>query len=112
MNSIETIQRICNLPSEFRSGSKSAYELVHDSGIDARSLTPESVSAVLLPKPELVSDWLDWSENKRSTPGYYFLAEEGGLYIVGYYPGDTQFEFSDPIAACADYVVKEVNSIW
>ena len=111
MNFVEPIQRICNLPAEFRNGSKSAYEIVHDAGIDPRTLTPESISAVLLSKPELVSDWLHWSEDKRSTPGYYFLAE-GNSYVVGHYPSDEQLKFSDPIAACADFVVKEVNSIW
>ena len=110
MNSVAAIQRICNLPVQFRKGGKSPQQLVHDAGIDPSTLTHDEVSAVLKSKPELVSDWLRWSEDKRGASGYYF--SEGKAYVVGYYPGDDQLEFTDPIAACADFVIKEVNAVW
>ena len=107
----EAIQQICSLPAEFHKGRKSAHELVHDTGIDPEMLSTESVSAVLKSKPALVSDWLQWSEDKRSSPSYYF-SSEGNSYVVGHYPGNDRVEFADPIAACADFIVKEVKTIW
>jgi hypothetical protein len=110
MNTFDAIQQICNLPTEFRDGEKSSRDLVREAGIDVRSLTAESIAAVLKTKPELVTEWLQWSEDKRSSPGYYFLSD-GQRHIVGYYPGDEQVEFVDAIAACADFIVKEVNAV-
>lgn len=111
MNSVESIRRICSLPADIRRGRKSPYELVHGAGIEPRTLTTASVTRVLRSNSELVTDWLHWSEDKRSTAGYYFLEEKGG-YVVGHYPDEDRVEFDDPIAACADFIVKEVNSIW
>ena len=106
----EAIRRICRIPADFRKGSKSFHELVHDTGIERRALTAASVTSVLLSNPDLVEDWLSWSEDQRSTPSYYFL-EEKGKYAVGCYPGEEIVEFSDSITACADFIVKQVSSV-
>jgi hypothetical protein len=110
MSTFDEIQHICSLPTEFRSGEKSPRDLVREAGVDVRSLTTDSIVAVLKTQPELVTEWLQWSEGKRSSPGYYFLSE-GQCHVVGYYPGDERIEFADPISACADFVVKEINDI-
>ena len=111
MNIDDAIQQICNLPAIFRGGDKSSHTLVRESGIDVRSLSADSVIAVLRSTPDLVREWLQWSEDKRSSPGYYFLAERK-CYVVGYYPGHERVEFDDPIVACADFLIKEVNTIY
>ena len=36
---MEAIKRICRIPADFRKGSKSFHELVHDTGIERRALT-------------------------------------------------------------------------
>jgi len=110
MSTFDAIQRICNLPAEFRDGEKSSRDLVREAGINVRFLTTDSIAAILKTKPELVTEWLQWSEDKRTSSGYYFLSD-GQSYIVGYHPGDERVEFADPIAACADFVVKEVNAM-
>lgn len=106
----ETIKRICHIPADFRKGNKSFHRLVHDTGIERQVLTETSVASALLSNPELVDDWLGWSEDQRSSPSYYFL-EEKGKYVVGGYPGEEFVEFSDRIAACADFIVKQVKSV-
>ena len=106
----QAIKRICHIPADFRKGNKSFHSLVHDTGIESRVLTAASVVSVLLPNPELVDDWLSWSEDQRSSSGYYFL-EENSKYVVGCYPGEELVEFSDRLAACADFIVKQVNSV-
>ena len=110
MSTFDAIQKICNLPIEFRDGEKSPRDLIREAGLDVQSLTADSITAILKAKPELVAEWLQWSEDKRSSPGHYFLSD-GQRHVVGYYPGHEQVEFADPIAACADFVIKEANAI-
>ena len=111
MSTSDEIQQICSLPTKFHSSGKSAYDLIRESGVDVRSLTTDAIVGVLQTRPELVAEWLQWSEDKRSSPGYYFLSEKQ-RHVVGYYPGDERVEFADPISACADFVVKEINDIY
>lgn len=106
----EAIRQICNLPIDFRTGNKSASDLVRASGIERRSLSTASVLAVLKSNPDLVDEWLMWSEDQRCTPAYYFL-EADGKYVVGRLPEDDRVEFDNRLDACADYIVKAVNLI-
>ena len=105
-----SINQICTLPNRFRGGQKSPRVLIKESGIDARKLSADALVAVLKSRPELVLEWLRWSEDKRSSPSYYFTAE-GSRYVVGHYPGDERVEFDDPVDACADFIVKEVRQL-
>ena len=111
MNSDRAVQKICNFPADFRSGNRSAYDLVRESGIGQRSLTVESVIPVLRSNPHLVDDWMCWSEDQRCTPAYHFL-EKDGKFVVGRLPEDTRIEFDDRFSACADFIVKAVDLIW
>src|SRR5688572_26632310 len=99
------------MPAEFRLGSKSAHQLLHDSGIEAASLSAASVISVLRSNPCLVDDWLRWSDDQRCTPSYYFL-EEQGAYVVGRIPGKERAVFKDRITACADFIIKQARQIW
>ena len=111
MNTVDTIELLLNLPVKFRHGDKSPRTLITESGVNLEKLTSESIAAALKAKPELVKEWLYWSEDKRSAPGYYFVSE-GDQFIVGLLPDDERVEFDDPIAACADFVIKEANAIY
>ena len=105
------IRRICSLPIDFRSGGKSAFDLVRTSGIGFRSLTTIEVLPVLQSNPSLVDEWMLWSEDQRCTPAYYFQ-EKADRYIVGRMPEQEQVEFDNRFSACADFIVKAVNLIW
>ncbi len=111
MNNEISIRRICDLPSDFRVGKRSAYDLVRGSGIEFRTLTASEVVPVLLSNPSLVDEWAMWSEDQRCTPAHYFL-EEDGKYVVGRMPEGDRVEFDDRFVACADFIVKAVNLIW
>ena len=92
-------------------GEKTAHQLLHDVEIEFQTLSVEPIEEFLRENPELITNWLQWSEDKRSSPGYYFR-EVKGVYVVGHYPEGVRLDFDDPISACADFIVKEVNSIW
>ena len=111
MNDELAIRRICNLPTDFRKGSQSAYDLVRASGIKCRSLTTAEVLPMLKANPSLVDEWSMWSQDQRCTPAYYFL-ENSGNFVVGRLPDDDPVEFDDRFTACADFIVKAVNLIW
>jgi hypothetical protein len=111
MNDDLAIRTICNLPIDFRSGSKSAYDLIRTSGIGFRSLTTTEVLPVLQSNPSLIDEWMLWSEDQRCTPAYYFR-QESDEYSVGRLPEQEQVKFDDRFSACADFIVKVVNLIW
>ena len=111
MNDDLAIRRICNLPIDFRSGDKSAYDLVRTSGIGFRSLTVVEVLPVLQSNPSLIDEWMSWSEDQRCTPAYYFREDADG-YVVGRLPEHERVVFDDRFLACADFIVKAVNLIW
>ncbi len=108
MDSVAAVKNICHLPRRFRESGISAYKLVCETGINPDSLDVHSVSSVLSSEPELIDDWLGWSEDQRCSPAYYFIKEES-RYVVGLYPGSERVEFSDRIAACADFIVKHLR---
>jgi hypothetical protein len=106
------VERVCRLPIDFRDGTKSPLQLVRDSGYleNPVALTIEAVEDALRRKPELVDEWLGWSEDKRVSSGWYFL-KAGTQFVVGYYPRGEKRLYADRIAACADFVIHDVASI-
>ena len=106
------VERLCNLPENFYGGNKSPVQLVAESGIAqyASALSVEAVSTYLSLHPELVAQWLRWSEDKRVSSGWYFM-RESDKYIVGYYPKGETLSFADALPACAAFIIREVQAI-
>ena len=72
------------------------------------------VAKTLIQHPECINAWLNWSENKRVTSGWYIQNQENGHYVVGYYPsyeGNTQIFYSDITNACAAFIIKEIEAV-
>jgi hypothetical protein len=112
MRTDEVIERICSLPADFFNGAKPMVQLVSASGIDAcpAALTVANLSGYLTDHPELIEEWLRWSENKRVTSGWYFVRQTDH-YIVGFHPKGESFVLADPALACAEFVTREVEAI-
>lgn len=107
------IERVCLIPSTLReSGNRSVTDLVRDAGAaeQAETLTADRLERFLLDNRPVIEDWLSYSENKRTSSGWYFREVEGG-YLVGRYPEDEVIRFSDPVAACAAFILREIASI-
>jgi hypothetical protein len=84
------------------------------------------VLEVLRREPALIDEWQTWSENKR-TDGWGFQGAEKpyrvfNLSIFGRRPNrytiipekivvNDSFDFSDRAEACAEFIVREVQSI-
>jgi|GEM_PF-4371167 len=61
---------------------------------------------------KLIGLWMQFSENKRGSPSWYFL-KAGEKYIVGYLDTDYQCNegmFEDQYFACAVFIKLEMES--
>jgi len=112
METVGVVGRICRLPVDFYSGSKSMVQLVAESGIREcpSALAASVISPYLTDHPELIEYWLRWSENKRVSSGSYLICRSGG-YVVGFHPNGETLAFTEPPTACAEFVVREVRTI-
>ena len=112
MDADQVLERICNLPVDFKHGSKSPLQLVTESGVNAHPevLTVSRLIVCLRAHPELIDQWENWSADKRVSSGWYFALRSVG-FVVGYYPGGESLTFEDPFVACAEFVVREVREI-
>jgi hypothetical protein len=88
----------------------SLRQLIEES--DYRALRPRveasQLAALLQTQPGLVDEWLAYSEDKRTSYGWGFgLSREGGWLVDG--PEGVGEEFASRFAACADYLLHELD---
>lgn len=63
---------------------------------------------VLRTEPQLVEDWLAYSEDKRTSGGWAFGPSHNEGWTV-YVPGGEPKSFAASAAACAEYVLRELD---
>ena len=85
-------------------------QLVEESGVRARKLRAEAFEPVLRRNPQLVGEWQRWSENKRTSSGWY-LAIENGSPVVGHMPDRSPQAYPDLASACAEFIAREIDAI-
>ena len=112
-----TIGKVIELPRTFyRRGDASMYSLLQESGYFAvhAEVTESAIQKALREHPECVADWMDLSEGKRASSGWFLRRGENG-YEVGYFPvsgdDDRVVEYRDAVAACAAFVKREIEDI-
>jgi hypothetical protein len=101
---------LCRLPRMFRGGTHSAHTLVHRGRISPRSLTRDAVRAVLEADPKLIDEWQGWSQDKRTSSGW-FLEFENGAHVVGRLPDGYRITFPDATSACTEFILRELRDI-
>ncbi len=86
--------------------------LVRQSGyvFDSGEIIREKIWTYISEHKELIHAWLQWSDNKRVSEGWYFCPEGGG-YLVAYHPRGTRFTFDNDVEACAEFVFREIESL-
>ena len=63
---------------------------------------------------ECMDQWLSWSEDKRSSSGWYFRQNANGKYIVGYFPFQENLkatEYFGKTEACSAFIKREIEEI-
>jgi hypothetical protein len=116
MGTKNMISDIIHLPEKFYAGNASIYSLLKETGYFESHLQVNE--AILLDElnklPELVNQWLNWSDDKRSSSGWYFQKNATKGYVVGYHPSihnPIQLKFIDSKEACAAFIKREIESI-
>ena len=111
----DCIEKICNLPLDFKVADKSSFTLLQESNfvVFHNDITKQDIIDYLSQNKNLIDNWVIWSEDKR-TWGYY-LSLSPDNYFVGSLDKDGRENFSKSIAtaedACAEFILREVRAI-
>jgi len=111
----ETLVGACSLAPDYNKQCQSPNALMAASGyLEHRdAIDVDMIRSYLVANPDLIGDWVGYSENKRCN-GWYISADSAtGSYHVGIRPSafKSQKEYSDATAASADYIKKELETI-
>lgn len=113
-----TVVDVVHLPRNFhRLGNASMHALLKDSGYFSihGQVTEHAILEALKAHPECVHDWMAWSEDKRSSTGWFFRRNGESAFEIAYFreygdPSDVN-EYSDATTACAAFIKREVETI-
>ncbi len=119
MHESDILHDIIYLPRRFNeTNDRSIHTLLIETGYAAvrDQITIKAIRSFLMIHPECVLDWLQYSENKRATAGWYLKMGCSGEYIVEYCPRDSKQKvngqsFPNRTEACAVFVKREIDSI-
>jgi len=110
-----TFIKICEIPIAFSRGKKSPFDLAISSCfICARKRDSiKQIKQYLLGRDSLINWWQQWSDDKRTSNGYYIKLEEN---IIGYFDLSKggivkEVNYETSIDACAEFILLEVASI-
>jgi hypothetical protein len=110
----DVISKICSMPRDFHTlKNKSINQLFIEAGnLDKKNLvTKEELMSHLIGNPELITDWENYSSDKRVSQGWYFLKNKSE-WVVGYagVPSQGQkFMFISNVEACAEFILRELG---
>lgn len=115
----DTINELINLPRQFNSvDNKSIRILLKETGYFEihNQISVEKIRDVLIHHPDRVDDWIAYSEDKRSSFGWYFKYEANkNKYIVDSFSGKEEDsphgEYSNRLDACAYFIKNEIDDI-
>lgn len=114
----DVVNKIIYLPLDFISpdNDKSIYSLLKETRyFETYSQINEDILLnALTEHPECINAWLSYSENKRTSSGWYFKQNNQEKYIVGYFSSKEDYEkneYSDIKIACAFFIKQEIESI-
>ena len=100
----------------YKEENMSIYSLLKETGYFEfhNQINKSDIYECLILYPDSIIQWLDWSENKRSSSGWYFTMETDTQYIVGYFPSNKDLKpvkYSDKNEACTNFILREIEDI-
>ena len=100
----------------FNEGSMSTYELVRQTGYLEvyDEISEAGIRDTLARYPECADQWISYSEDKRTTSGWYIKQEEDA-YKVGYLSPkgakEIEIRYANRSDACAAFIKHELEDI-
>lgn len=119
MNFVKVIQDIVRLPETFyKENDTSIYSLLQETKYFEISdlISEKDILNEIKNKPQYVDSWLEWSQNKRVSLGWYFTENNNNKYIVGYKSPSKNntniiIEYENKYEACAAFIKREIEDI-
>ena len=115
METEKIISDVINMPAKYNElGNITYYSLLRNAGYFEvhDQINEDKILEQLIKHPEWVKQWIQYSEDKRTASGWYFLQDTDGKYIVEYYPPQQKFKtlkFFDIKEACAVFIKIEIE---
>ncbi|MGD9633579.1 MAG: hypothetical protein AB7G28_24435 [Pirellulales bacterium] len=104
---------ICELPRRLKCAqTKTACEILDECNALAQLdlINSDDIKSHLSRHPELINDWLCYSEDQRCTPANCFIEINQG-YTVARYPGGVKMVFDDRASACTEFIIRQLDRI-
>ena len=118
MNKNNMLDLIATLPRRFHTlGDVSIFSLVKASGYfeSHEQISEADIRAALARCPGCIREWMQYSEDKRTSSGWYLTHTDEGCHEVGYITerADCQqrVAYSNCTDACAAFIKHELESI-
>ena len=115
MNKAETLRRICEFAKAYSAERiKTPLQLFAETGYQANrtAITDEEIEKEIEKNPQLLSEWLAFTEDKRWTPSWG-ISKNKKEYVVFHVSTngkvDQNFRFESGASACALMVRKEME---
>ncbi len=114
--STEEIAQVCGVAHDasLRGAGLSLRELRERCRYDELRdrLAEDAIGEYVTTHPELIEQWSMYSDDKRTSGGWYFL-DEGGGWVVGRLDGGSrrsdETRYVSAPAACAAFIIKEMD---
>jgi hypothetical protein len=109
----ERFARICDLPAAFRRGEGSIGDIVRASGYaELRGgFAARELADYLRERPALVEQWVAYSEDKRTSDGWYLRPPWAVGRLTATPPLPREQRYVDLAAACAAFIIAELGDV-
>ena len=113
----QIVEKVVKLPFDFHRMNKSIYTLLEESGYfeNYNQVDESNILIAIKKQPDLVNDWLQYSDDQRSSPCWYFKQSDDKKYFfVGHYTESKKFEginFTNKLEACAAFVKRYIELV-
>jgi hypothetical protein len=104
---------ICDIPTALRAGGHSLRDVVDASGYAALrgEFAARELAAYLRDRPAVVESWVAYSEDKRTSEGWYLRPPNAVGRVVLSPPPVREQRYPDLAAACAAFIIAELGDV-
>ena len=112
----KAVEKIVHIPHDFYMRQNvSEIVLLQEAGYIElyNKITEDEIIEILKNYPHLIVEWLQWSEDNRSSSKWYFTKDDDGKCFVGHFPEGKEFEkiiTSDEFKACSAFIKREIET--
>jgi hypothetical protein len=114
----DTVSKMCSLPLDFKAAwTKNMFQLLNETGYfeNETALNKEAVINQLRLNPGLISAWVGYSEDQRTSPAWALERRSDLEWIVKYLGSNPKVNleqrYVSGIEACATFILLEISTL-